>query len=192
VRYLSVEQIKDYARSEIPTADDDFIEAAGNTAEATIDQACQRAFVVASVTPSARVYNVPPGEVIRFHDAVQVVSIGAISSASYRLEPLNGLTWAGEARPYEQARLLSGSWSGSWTASDDDTITITARWGWSAIPDRIVQAALIVAKEIIVNRDEVKLGLIGFSDVGGVTARTNPIVRDAINHYRRVEAWGLG
>ncbi len=40
-------------------------------------------------------------------------------------------------------------------------------------------------KFLLVNRDEVKLGLIGFSDVGGVTARTNPIVRDTLNHYRR-------
>jgi hypothetical protein len=188
---LTVEQVKAYCRNEIPTDDDEWIEAAADAAEATLDHACQRRFQVASGT-SARVFVPSDSEVVRIHDAVSITSVSnngsTVSLADYQLEPLNGLSQEGEARPYEQIRLTSGLW---YIDQHRATITVTASWGWTAIPARIEQAALIIAKEIIVNRDEVKLGLIGFSDVGGVTARTNPIVRATIEQYRRVEAFGI-
>lgn len=193
-RYLTVEQVKAYCRSEIPTDDDEWIEAACDAAEMTLDRECGRQFVVASGA-SARVYAPTNYEVLTIHDAVSISSVvsggATVAAADYQLEPLNGLTIYGESVPYTKIRLLSGSW---WvgTANDKEaTVSVTASWGWSAIPARIEQAALIIAKEIITNRDEVKLGLVGFSDVGGVTARTNPIVRETIQHYRRAEAWGI-
>jgi hypothetical protein len=106
-----------------------------------------------------------------------------LTAGQYQLEPLNALTLAGESVPYTSIRRITGSWNID--PAGEALVSVTASWGWTAIPDRITQAALIIAKEIITNRDEVKLGLVGFSDVGGVTARTNPIVRDTLNHYRR-------
>lgn len=186
MRYLDDQQLKAYAKNFLPTEDDEFIEAAANAAEDMIDQSCQRRFVVAS-TSSPRVYQLPYDNVLRFHDCTSVESIAGVDTSSYRLEPLNGLSWAGESRPYEQARLMSGTWP----FSTAETIAVTATWGWAAIPARITQAALIAAKEILDNREQVKLGIIGFTDVAGVVARTNPIVRETINHYRRVEAFGI-
>jgi hypothetical protein len=192
-RYLTVEQIKAYHRSEIPTADDEYIEAAADASEAFLDQACQRRFVVAT-TATPRLYVGNDRQVLDIHDCTTVTVASnngqTVGASGYQLEPVNGLTWAGETRPYDSIRLLNSTWEeGPYTGQA--TASITATWGWAAIPDRIVQAALIVAKEIITNRDEVKLGLVGFSDVGGVTARTNPIVRDTIAAYKRVEAFGL-
>ncbi len=184
-RYLTVEQVKAYHRSEIPTDDDEFIEAACDSAEATIDRETNRRFVVASGS-SARVFAAVDPYCLDIFDAVSVSSItsnGQAVTTGYQLEPLNGLTMAGESVPYTRIRRTSGSWHID--PAGEALISITGSWGWSAIPDRITQAALIIAKEIITNRDEVKLGLVGFSDVGGVTARTNPIVRDTLNHYRR-------
>ena len=191
-RYLTVEQVKAYHRSEIPTDDDEFIEAACDAAEAMLDQECQRRFVVAT-TATLRRYVPTNWERLRIHDCTSVTLISndgsTVAAADYQLEPVNGLTWAGETRPYDQVRILGGgSW---WIDGYEATVSVTATWGWAAIPARIEQAALIIAKEIITNRDEVKLGLVGFSDVGGVTARTNPIVRDTIAAYKRVEAFGL-
>jgi hypothetical protein len=193
VRYLTTEQIKAYCRNELPTEDDEFFEQAGNHAEQTLDRACQRRFFVAGTTATTRVY-VPNSETrLRIHDAVEVTTIlnnGTPVTAGIQLMPLNGVTWAGEARPYEEIELTSGQW---WYRDGKEaTATVTARWGWASIPDSIQQAALIIAKEIITNRDEVKLGLVGFSDVGGVVARTNPIVRGVIADYRRVESFGIG
>jgi len=191
-RYLTVAQVKAYHRNEIATADDTFIEAACDTAESFMDTSCRRRFVVAT-SSTARVFVPNTHECVRIHDCTSITTVSnngtTVAPADYQLEPLNGLTWAGETRPFDQIRLRSGVW---YIDDGEATVTVTAAWGWVAIPARIVQAALIVAKEVITNRDEVKLGLVGFSDVGGVTARTNPIVRDAIAHYRRTEAMGIG
>jgi len=192
MRYLSQLKIKAYHRNEIPTADDEFIDEGGDGAEDFMDESCKRRFVVAtSATP--RVYAPRSGHILRIHDCTSITSVvnngATVAPADYQLEPLNGLTWSGEARPFEQIRLKSGSW---FVDDGEATVTVTAAWGWAAIPARIKHAALIVAKEIITNRDEVKLGLVGFSDVGGVVARTNPIVRDAIRDYRRSETFGIG
>ena len=193
MRYLTEEQIKAYNRSEIPTEDNEWYGFAGEYAEQFLDTSCQRRFVVASAS-SARVYVPNSCDRLRIHDCTTITSVSnngtAVTPVDYQAYPLNNLTWAGETVPTEELVLHTG---GSWYEyGAKATVTVTAAWGWLAIPDRIVQAALIVAKEIIVNRDEVKLGIIGFSDVGGVVARTNPIVRDVIRDYRRVEAWGIG
>jgi hypothetical protein len=193
-RYLTVEQVKAYHRSEIPTADDEFIEAACDAAEAMLDQECGRRFMTPQ-TATARLYRPESWDLVRMHDCTTVTAVtsggATVSSSLYQLEPVNGLTLAGETVPYTRIRLLSGAWDVGALNGNEATISVTATWGWAAIPARIEQAALIVAKEIITNRDEVKLGLVGFSDVGGVTARTNPIVRDTIAAYKRVEAFGL-
>ena len=193
-RYLTVEQVKSYARSEIATDDDEWIAAAIDAAEMTLDRECARRFAVAGAASAQRCAPTSP-ELLTIRDCTTVTSIivggSAVSPVDYQLEPIDGLNSFGESVPYTSVRLLTGSWLSGSLNSREATVTVTATWGWSAIPARIEQAALIIAKEIIVNRDEVKLGLVGFSDVGGVTARTNPIVRETIAHYRRVEAWGL-
>lgn len=191
MRYLSTPQVQAYCRNEIPTDDEEWIETAGNYAEQFLDTALKRRIALAESTATARVYVPNSCDRLRIHDATEITVIsnnGTTITSGYQLEPLNGIDWAGEARPYEEIVLTSGAW---YTDGRRATATITAKWGWASIPDRIVQAALIVAKEIVTNRDEVKLGLVGFSDVGGVVARTNPIVRDVIKDYARVEAWGV-
>jgi hypothetical protein len=194
-RYLTVEQLKAYARNELPTEDDEWFDAAIDAAEATLDRECGRYFAVAGDTATTRRYTPESYQLVRIHDAAEVVSVTSagslVSAVDYQLEPVNALTIHGETVPYDRVRLLSGAW---WIGSgnrEEATVSVTARWGWAAIPPRIEQAALIIAKEIITNRDEVKLGLIGFSDVGGVVARTNPIVRETVAHYRRVESFGI-
>lgn len=193
-RYLTVEQVKSYARSEIATDDDEWIAAAIDAAEMTLDRECARRFAVAGAASAQRYAPTSP-ELLTIRDCTTVTSItvggSAVSPVDYQLEPIDGLNSFGESVPYTSVRLLTGSWLSGSLNSREATVTVTATWGWSAIPARIEQAALIIARDIIANRDEVKLGLVGFSDVGGVTARTNPIVRETINHYRRVEAWGL-
>jgi hypothetical protein len=192
VRYLTVEQIKAYHRNEIPTADDEFIEAAILATGEMLEQSTDREWVVAS-SATTRLFVPRTPYLVRIDDCTTVTAVTSVGStvspSAYQLEPINGRA-AGGVVPYTQIRLISG---GMWDAPlyGEATVAVTATWGWAAIPARITQAALIIAKEIIVNRDEVKLGLIGFSDVGGVVARTNPIVRDTIAHYRRAEAFGI-
>jgi hypothetical protein len=179
-RYLTVEQVKAYHRNEIPTDDDEWIEAACDSAEATIDRETNRRFVVASGS-SARVFAPTDPYRLAIFDAVSVSSITnngqALSAGHYQLEPLNALTLAGESVPYTSIRRVTGSWHID--PAGEALVSVTASWGWTAIPNRIVQAALIIAKNVLIKRDEEKTGLVGLSD------RDSTIVRDTLNHYRR-------
>lgn len=193
-RYVTVEELQAYARDETATANYATIEAALDAAEAELDNACQRRFEVAGVTATERVFVPASCELVRFHDCVAVTSIAnrgsVVSGSAYQLEPLNALSAAGETWPYEQARLLSGLWDFGSSNDREATVTVTARWGWSAIPPQIVKACLILAKDIISNRD-VRFGLVAVTDAAGIGARTNPIVASAIQSYARVESWGI-
>ena len=94
------------------------------------------------------------------------------------------MDWTGEARPYEQIRYI-----GSRFTFDNyrATVSVTATWGWLAIPEQIKRAALILAKDIAVHRD-VNFGNLGVTDVGAVRARQAPLIRDLTKRYRREEA----
>lgn len=193
-RYVSVSTFKDYARVETQTADDTEIEAALNAAEQQLDIACQRRFQVAAAPATARLYAPQTSTVLRIHDATTITAVvnngTTVSSGDYQLEPVNGLTWAGESVPYQQIRLLgTGQWDfGNWDGKA--TISVTATWGWAAIPAPIVEACKVLAKDILGNRD-VRFGLVAVTEAAGISARTNPIVRSAVDQYRRVEAMGI-
>jgi hypothetical protein len=191
-RYVAVSELKDWARSEIPTADDAWITAALTAAELTLDTACGRKFVVAT-TSTARVFT--PAEcssVLRIHDCTSVTTVvedgTTLSSTGWQLEPLNGLSWSGEARPYDQIRLLDGDWW--YTDFQRATISVTAAWGWAAIPAPVVEACKILAKDVLSQRD-VRFGLVAVTDAAGIAARMNPLVRQTIEDYRRVESFGV-
>lgn len=192
-RYVSVSTFKDYARVETATADDTEIEAAINAAEQQLDIACQRRFVVASGA-TARLYAPQTLTLLRIHDTTTVTAVVnngvTVAAANYQLEPVNGLTWAGETVPYTQVRLLG---TGEWDFGDFDgkaSISVTGTWGWAAIPAPIVEACKVLAKDILGNRD-VRFGLVAVTEAAGISARTNPIVRTAVEQYKRQEAFGI-
>ena len=191
----TVEEVKAYARDETSTLNYEFIEQALNAAEAEINNGCARRFVVAGATATARVYAPESHELVRIHDCTEITSVvssgSTVSASSYQLEPLNGLTAAGLAVPYDRIRLLSGSWDTGSSNRREATITVTAKWGWAAIPAQIKQACLVLAKDVLSNRD-VRFGLVAVTDAAGISARTNSVVRAAIEQHARVEAWGIG
>ena len=191
-RYVTVAELKDYLRNEKATEDDAFYEDAIETAEMAIDNDCNRKFVLATSSTARVVAPHRRSPVLRVYDCTAVASItengSTVSASDYQLEPLNGLSGAGETVPYEQVRRkLSLPWY--WN-HDEATITVTATWGWAAIPSMIVEACKIGAKAVIDGRD-VRLGLVGLADGGAMSPRDSRIVKQAVSTYRRVEAFGI-
>lgn len=191
-RYLPVAELKVYIRGDI-TADDTLLEEAINVAEQTLDNACGRRFVVASAS-TARVYVPQPATTILFIDdatAVTVVSENGttlVEGTGYQLEPLNGISDSGEAIPYTQIRRLDNWW---YRDGPEGTISVTATYGWAAIPALIKEACKVLAKDALENR-EVRHGLVAVVDgVGGVGSRDNKIVREAVRSYRSSRSWGI-
>jgi hypothetical protein len=190
---LTTAEYKLWARNEIPTADDDSIADAILAAQQALFNAVGRKIVVAGAS-SARVF-IPRDDtpVLFIDDCTTVTSIiengVTLASTAYQLEPLNGLSVGGEAWPYSQVRRIDGvEW---YDYNDKATISITATWGWAAIPPQAIEACKIATKAILDGRD-IRLGVLAAVDTGAVTERQALVVRNFVADYRSHKTWGVG
>jgi hypothetical protein len=169
------------------------VQAAIDAAEAAINDHCARYFAVAHAsTATARLYTPDAGSVLRIHDCVAVTAITddgtTLTSTQYQLEPVNNLAASGLAVPYDQIRRLDGyTWSRDYGRA---TVSVTARWGWSALPAQYTEATKILVGDII-NQASIKNGVVGFGEFGAVRVRENPMVTALLSSLVRVEAWGI-
>lgn len=159
-------------------------------AERAVSEYCSRSFAVAGDTATARTYAANDRQVLRIHDCTEVASIAVagttIASSTYQLEP-HSVSWTGLAVPYNQVRRLLDAW---WVTSPGEaTITVTAKWGWSAVPAEVVEATKIIGKDILAQRHTVG-NIAAVGDFGG-TVRINTYVRQLLAPLRRVEAFGV-
>ena len=180
VDWLTVEDQLAYCRNEIPTEDHQHVEEAVDAALSAMNTGCNRRFFVAADTATARVFR-PNRErrILFIDDCAAVTSVtenGSVLTVStdYALEPLNGLSVSGQYRPYSHIRRLGQCW---YTDDETATVAISAAWGWTAIPAGVVESWLILVRDITANRD-VKFGLAGVTDFGGVRVRQASVIAD--------------
>lgn len=187
--YVTPAEFDEYVNNEFGAVESSLRLAALTAAERLVDEYCQRTFTVASGS-SARLY-VPNGsDVQRIHDCTAVSAItldgATITSANYQLEP-TAVSWSGQSRPYEQVRYLLGAWIGA--TPGKAAVSVTATWGWAAVPADVVEAVKIAGKDILAQRRTVgNMATVG--DFGG-SVRLNTYVRQLLAPLRRVEAFGL-
>lgn len=193
--YVETQELTDYLRSTI-VADDVEIEGALLAAESTIDSYCQRTFVVPT-TATTRTFVASDDYVVVVPDIANTTNLvivdngSTLTAAMYQLEvaPLatsqvgiTGRTW-----PYTQIRRMSGTW---WRDSDgEDTLSITARWGWAAIPPEVTLATKLLARDFLLARDTA----FGIVQVGDFSRRiaANGVVETLLSPLRRVESYGI-
>lgn len=192
-RYVTNDEVRAYVKSD-RTVDDLIVSDAIAAAEQFLDTSTGRQLVVAGDTASARAYR--PGSVnathLWIHDCAEITSVvedglTLTANTQYVAEPLNGLTAAGEARPYSALARVDRYW---YWDGPTPTVTVTARWGWTAIPDMAKTACIVAAKMYLDGRD-LRSGLVGAADFGGITEREAKTVRDFISQYRGHGAWGI-
>ena len=145
---------------------------------------------VAGGSATARLY-VPSGDsVLRIHDCTEVTSIAVsgttLTASTYQLEPY-AVSWTGLATPYEQVRLLLDYWR--IIVPGEATVTVTAKWGWTAVPAEVVEATKIIGKDILAQRHTVG-NIAAVGDFGG-SVRLNTYVRQLLAPLRRAEAFGI-
>jgi hypothetical protein len=71
-----------------------------------------------------------------------------------------------------------------------DQVRVTARWGWTTVPDAIRNATLLQASRLVTRRDS-PFGVAGSPDMGSelrLLAKVDPDVEVTVRPYRRV--WG--
>jgi hypothetical protein len=190
--YVSLAEFNEYVSDEFGSTESPLRQSALDAAERAVNEFCQRSFAVvaADATPTARLF-VPSGtSILRIHDARAVTAVAVsgdtLAASTYQLEPVT-VSWSGLAQPYEQIRLLN--WYFPVIVPGEATVSVTARWGWAAVPGEVVEATKILAKDILQQRRTMG-NLVAAGDFGGVV-RINTYVRQLLNPVRRVEAFGF-
>lgn len=189
-RYVTIDDFDDYVVNEFGSVETTIRQGALDAAERMVDEHCARSFDVAGASATARTY-IPSGSaIVRIHDCTTVTAISldgaAIPSTDYQLEPVT-VSWSGLQRPYEQVRYLYGRWVGA--TPGKAALSVTATWGWTAIPDEVLEAVKIAGKDILAQRRTVgNMATIG--DFGG-TVRLNTYVRQLLGPLRRAEVIGI-
>jgi hypothetical protein len=201
--YCSVNDIKEHIDdtdfSTVPTA---LIERAINAVSRAIDRYCgfpkRKFWLDPSVT--VRSYVVYEYGCVWVHDIGSTVGLivatdGAgdgtystvWSTSDYRLEPSDA-DQLGTAYAYWKIVAL-GSRYFPMSYQNRPTLRVTARHGWSAIPDEVSQACVIRATSII-KRKDAPFGVAGFGEFGtSVRIRAeDPDVADLLSPFRRYEA----
>lgn len=193
--YVEQSDMSGYLRSTIVDDEAD-IEAATLAAENTVNSYCQRTFTVPTAA-TTRTFVATDWYVLTVPDIANttgliVVSDGStISAANYQLEVspevtgpigVDGRTW-----PYTRIRLLTGSWP---VESDREAeVSITARWGWPAVPPEVTLATKLLARDFLLARDT-SFGVVQVGDFNRRIA-ANGVVETLLGPLRRVESFGV-
>lgn len=193
--YVETQELTDYLRSTI-VADDVEIESALLAAESTIDAYCQRTFTVPT-SATTRTFVATEYQYVTVPDIANTTNLAivdngtTIAAADYQLEIAPGLTGpigiSGRTWPYSQIRRVSGGW---FIDPDGEAkLSITARWGWPAIPSEVESATKLLARDFLLARDTA----FGIVQVGDFSRRiaANGVVETLLSPLRRVESWGI-
>lgn len=169
---------------------DPVVQAAIDAAEQAIAGYCGRAFVVASGS-TTRIFapTSDRSETIEIDDATAVTVVAnsgsTIAATGYQLEPVNGINAAGMAVPYSRIRLFGTTWSQ--TYKGEASVSVTATFGWAAIPAAYTEAVKILSADILDNKD-IRNGVAGFADIGAVRVRENASVTMLLTNAKLVRS----
>lgn len=111
------------------------------------------------------------------------VTVGTIDD--YVLEPRNA---AAKSRPWTSMMIRPNSTNKPTAARDE--VSVTAIWGWTAVPVPVKQATLLQASRFFARRNS-PFGIAGSPDIGSelrLLARVDADVSVSLNAYRRW--WG--
>lgn len=153
---ITTEGLASFLRNEIETDDYPDLDNVRVSAESMAAKVTGRSWTLATGTPTLRRYapRAQNQDLIRIHDCVSVTSVTndgqtvpvwSSSLGGYQLEPINGLDWAGEVRPYESIRYIGSRWKFDHYRA---TVAVIADWGWATLPSQVVRATYVIAKDM--------------------------------------------
>lgn len=112
------------------------------------------------------------------------------TSSDYELEPIDGVQDGMPGWPYQKIHAV-----GSYTfpiptglGARRYTVEVTARWGWSSVPDDVVQAALQVSAELY-RRGSAPFGIAQTVEFGPIRLASDTVraVSSLLHDFRRAE-----
>ena len=197
--YASLSQIKSALRIASGDATDDaLLEMAVESASRLIDAYCGRNFINAGTV--TRYYSTENPYVVQIDDARSIsqvqtsTGLDGVYDTTWTIgtaggqgdaqpEPINdylgGVVW-----PYTRIRAIGDY---SFPTGPENSIKVTAVFGWPNIPVTVTQATILQSSRIF-TRLQSPLGVAGFGDMGimRVSRGLDPDVAQLIEGYRRV------
>lgn len=197
--YCSVQDVRDHLGDTADNLSVGPIEKAINGASRAIDRYCQRRFWLDSDV-ATRTYVVPSADAAYVDDIGSrtglVVKIGTdgvsfpttlTADVDFILEPRNADqydTASFGAHAFWRIRPVVGG-LGLYVGSCTPTLQVTARFGWSAVPDDVTEACILKAASLF-KRKDAPFGVAGFGDFGAVRISRggDPDVVDLLAPFR--------
>jgi hypothetical protein len=192
--YVEAQELTDYLRSTV-TADEVDIAAANLAAESAVNDHCQRFFTVPTAATTRTFvptdhYTMTVPDIANATDLVIVDNGVTLSASEYQLEVSPGITSIvgldGRTRPYTLIRRMTGMWHID--SNGNDTLSITARWGWPAVPPEVPQATKLLARDLLMARDTA-FGIMQTGDGFSRLITGNSVVELLLWPLRRPEAY---
>lgn len=188
---VTLETFDAWARDQI-NADAPLKIAALDAAEQWVAHETGRSWVIATGTPSSRVFRPREcADLLHIDDCVSIASVTEngrtlTSGTDFIAEPLNGRNQAGAVVPFNALRRIGYYW---YVDRMKATVTVSADWGWSSVPYEVTEAVKYVAKAILDGRNIVG-GTLAVSEVGAVRESDAKVARDMIAHFKSVKRAG--
>jgi hypothetical protein len=194
--YATTANFRVYLRlpDEADTDDAIVYEPALETASRLVDKACGRQF--GSVTATARYYTPRWSRTLSQYvaDVDDFMSITSLAVATdtaltqtFSTAVTDFLKWpvnaAADGEPWTQLRFGPAAT----VLETPGSLRVTALWGWTAVPDAIVQATLLQAARIAKRRDA-PFGVAGSPDMGNelrLLSKLDPDVALMVSSFRR-------
>jgi hypothetical protein len=106
-----------------------------------------------------------------------------VLDTDFYVSPVNGIGPSGEQVAYYRLHKFNES---EWLDyNDGPTVTVTARWGWPAVPEPVKQGVIEVVSNLLAEARNNSFGFVGI-DVGmGMRLRKNSHVASLVATYER-------
>jgi hypothetical protein len=192
--YITEDDLKEYARIG-DDVDDVQVALAIASASRAVDAACRRQFGLVAA-PELRTYYARPdytsGYWVVDVDDFQtltglVVNVAGDVNTTHTPGPANA---SQNSRPWTRIHFVEASeFAPSYTT---DLISVTARWGWTAVPTPIAQATLLQASRLLLRRNA-PFGVAGSPEMGNelrLLAKLDPDVAVLLKGYKRPRRTG--
>ncbi len=194
--YCSVSDVRGQLSDQDARVDEILVERAINAASRAVDDWCGRRFWQDS-SVQVRTYRPEESCSVRVDDISTAVGLLVKTDADadgtyetswtigtdFQLEPLNASADGGAYAWQELAAIGSKRFP---LRVRRPALQVTAKFGWSAIPDEVEQAAVLRATAIF-KRKESPQGIAGFGDFGAIRiGRQDPDVVALLSPFQRV------
>jgi hypothetical protein len=193
--YCTVAQLREHFGDDTSLLTTALLERAINASSRAIDKFCGRRFWVDSVV-QAKVYrcddthemgiddvSTTTGLIVATDTAGDGTWATTWAATDYQLEPLNADT---EQVAHAWWRLLAVDRYLFPVHALRTTLRVTAKFGWSAIPDEVEQACILRAAAIFKRKESVD-GVAGFGEFGVVRiGRQDPDVMELLHRFIKI------